>query len=85
MRKLCLLSLVWRGCAAYYIDVISETYNQVQNGERVAIFNENDYLEIAVNRGATTTTGGADRLFGVKLRDTIRIEFEPAGSKKALF
>jgi len=71
--------------SAYYIDVISETYNQVQNGERVAIFNENDYLEIAVNRGATTTTGGADRLFGVKLRDTIRIEFEPAGSKKSLF
>ncbi len=71
--------------SSYFIDAISETYNQVQNGERVAIFNENDYLEIAVNRGATTTTGGADRLFGVKLRDTIRIEFEPAGSKKTLF
>jgi S-adenosylmethionine hydrolase len=69
----------------YFIDVISETYNQVQAGEKVAIFNENDFLEIAVNRGATTTTGGADKLFGVKTRDLIKIEFNPKGSLKTLF
>ena len=69
----------------YFIDVISETYNQVQAGEKVAVFNENDFLEIAVNRGATTTTGGADKLFGVKTRDLIKIEFNPKGSLKTLF
>ena len=82
MRNLSLGELLFND---YFIDVISETYNQVQAGEKVAIFNENDFLEIAVNRGATTTTGGADKLFGVKTRDLIKIEFNPKGSLKTLF
>ena len=69
----------------YFIDAISNSYNQVQNGERVAVFNENDYLEIAVNRGATTTTGGANKLFGVKTRDLVKVDFSPKGSLKTLF
>lgn len=66
----------------YYIDRISKTYNEVSMGERVAIFNSNDLLEIAINRGANGSTGGADKLFGVRLGDIFRVEFAPAGSHK---
>ena len=65
----------------YYIDHISDTYNAVQQGERVALFNENNLLEIAINRGARQSTGGADNLFGVKQGDRLRIESTPAGSR----
>jgi S-adenosylmethionine hydrolase len=51
-------------------------------GERVAIFNSNNLLEIAVNRGANRSTGGADKLFGVRLGDIFRVEFTPAGSHR---
>lgn len=66
----------------YFIDRISKTYNEVSMGERVAIFNSNDLLEIAINRGANGSTGGADKLFGVRLGDIFRVEFAPAGSHK---
>ena len=68
----------------YYIDHISDTYNSVQQGERVALFNENNLLEIAINRGARQSTGGADILFGMKQGDRLRIESSPAGSRKTL-
>ena len=68
----------------YYIDHISDTYNAVQQGERVALFNENNLLEIAINRGARQSTGGADILFGMKQGDRLRIESSPAGSRKTL-
>ena len=68
----------------YYIVHISETYNAVQQGERVALFNENNLLEIVINRGARQSTGGADILFGMKLGDRLRIESSPAGSRKTL-
>lgn len=64
----------------YYIDEISPTYNAVTPGEKVAIFNQNGLLEIAINRGANGSNGGADRLFGIRLGDVIRIEFTPRGS-----
>ena len=50
----------------YYIDVISSSYNEVPAGERLALFNENELLEIAINRGANTVTGGAEKLMGIK-------------------
>jgi len=68
----------------YYIDTISTTYNEVSEGERVAIFNENGLLEIAINRGANGSGGGAEKLFGVHIGDIIRIEFTPRGSKDTL-
>ena len=43
----------------YFIDIISNTYNEVAQGEKVAIFNETGFLEIAINRGANASTGGA--------------------------
>ena len=68
----------------YYIDVISGAYNEVPQGERVAIFNENNLLEIAINRGASGSTGGAEQLFGLRRNDMIRIEFTPQGSRSTI-
>lgn len=68
----------------YFIDTISVTYNEVSEGEKVAIFNENGLLEIAINRGANGSGGGAEKLFGVHLGDVVRIEFTPRGSKETL-
>ena len=68
----------------YYIDEISKAYNEVAPGEKVAIFNNNDLLEIAINRGANNRNGGANMLFGLNINDTIRIEFTPRGSKETL-
>lgn len=68
----------------YYIDEISKTYNEVPPGEKLAFFNNNDLLEIAINRGAKSRNGGASSLFGLAMNDTIRIEFLPPGSKETL-
>jgi S-adenosylmethionine hydrolase len=68
----------------YFIDHISNTYNEVAQGEKVAIFNENGYLEIAINRGAKSTSGGAEQLFGLHKNDVVRIEFTPQGSRESL-
>jgi S-adenosylmethionine hydrolase len=68
----------------YYIDEISGAYNEVAPGEKVAIFNNNDFLEIAINRGAKSRNGGASTLFGLNINDIIRIEFTPRGSKETL-
>lgn len=68
----------------YYIDEISGAYSDKSQGETVAIFNENDYLEIAINRAASSKTGGADKLLGLSVGDILRIEFTPQGSHKTI-
>lgn len=68
----------------YHIDEVSVTYNQVPPGEKVAVFNQRGYLEIAINRGANGSNGGAERLFGIRLGDVIRIEFTPRGSRTTI-
>lgn len=68
----------------YFIDEISNSYNQVPEGEKVAIFNDAGFLEIAINRGAKNSTGGAQQLFGLNNGDIVRIEFTPAGSHERL-
>lgn len=68
----------------YFIDEVSATYNSVPNGEKVAIFNNNGLLEIAINRGANMSSGGAEKLFGVRIGDVIRIEFTPRGSRTTI-
>lgn len=57
------------------ISVLHETYSDVPEGERVAFFGDTGYLEIAVNKGVDGTGGGASRLFGLRVRDSVRIEF----------
>lgn len=68
----------------YYIDKIHSTYGDVPAGDRVAIFNSNGLLEIAINMGVPKNGGGANSLFGLKERDIIRIEFTPRGSKETI-
>ncbi|MFM7387519.1 MAG: S-adenosyl-l-methionine hydroxide adenosyltransferase family protein [Bacteroidota bacterium] len=66
------------------IDTISKAYNDVAMGDRVAIFNEEQRLEIAINRGANAGSGGADRLFGIRLGESVRVTFFPRGSVQKL-
>ncbi len=68
----------------YYIDVISNGYNEVPKGEKVAIFNDGGYLEIAINKGTPDNGGGASSLLGLRVGDIIRIEFTPRGSRETL-
>lgn len=53
----------------YNIDEISKAYNDVPEGEKLALFSSTGYLEIAINKGE------ASNLLGLKQNDTIRIEF----------
>lgn len=53
----------------YNIDEISKSYNEVPEGEKLALFSSTGYLEIAINKGE------ASSLLGLRQNDTIRIEF----------
>jgi S-adenosylmethionine hydrolase len=61
---------------SYGISKVSQSYNDVPPGEKMAIFGAGDFLEIAINRGVEGSGGGANKLFGLKLNDIIRVEFE---------
>ncbi len=61
--------------ADYDITRISQAYNEVPEGEKVALFSATGYLEIAINKGVEGSGGGANKLFGLKVNDTVRIEF----------
>lgn len=54
----------------YTITRLSKSYEDTENGEIVAFFNTNGYLEIALNRG------NAAGLLGLKVMDAIRVEFK---------
>ncbi|MCB9223489.1 MAG: SAM-dependent chlorinase/fluorinase [Crocinitomicaceae bacterium] len=72
----------------YFIENISSNYHDVPTGEKLAIFNDDGFLEIAINKGVQGAGGGASSLLGLHSKDTIRIEFHPKGSKdniEALF
>ena len=73
---------------SYHIDKISSNYYDVPPGEKLALFNDNGYLEIAINKGVKGSGGGAASLLGLDVKDLIRVEFHPKGSKdniEALF
>jgi S-adenosylmethionine hydrolase len=61
-------SIVFRR-SDYNINELQDNYSEVPEGEKLALFSTNDHLEIAINKG------NACKLFGIKLSDTIRIEF----------
>ena len=60
----------------YGIKKIAQSYNEVPPGERLAIFGAGNFLEIAINKGVEGSGGGANKLFGLKLNDVVRIEFQ---------
>jgi S-adenosylmethionine hydrolase len=45
-------------------------------GNEIAIFNENDVLEIAVYRSNPKRSGSANTLLGLKIQDAVIVEFE---------
>jgi S-adenosyl-L-methionine hydrolase (adenosine-forming) len=53
----------------YVIQQISNTYQDVPDGEKLALFSTTGEMEIAINKG------NAASLLGLRLGDTIRIEF----------
>ena len=62
--------------SGYSINKIHKSYGEVPEGERVALFSSSGFLEIAINKGVIGSGGGANQLFGLKLNDTITIEFK---------
>ncbi|MFN3918167.1 MAG: S-adenosyl-l-methionine hydroxide adenosyltransferase family protein [Flavobacteriales bacterium] len=62
--------------ASYDINTISKSYNDVPEGEKVALFSSSGHLEIAINKGVEGNGGGANKLFGLKINDIVTIQFE---------
>jgi len=60
---------IYFGRSRYIIENISKSYNDVPDGEMVALFSATGYLEIAINKG------GASGLLGLHLNDLVRIEW----------
>lgn len=57
--------------------VVKDTANMSQfDGEKLALFNSAEYLEIAIYKSNLTTVGGAATLLGIDYRDTVTVEFE---------
>lgn len=65
----------------YFIVNISSNYYDVPMGEKLALFNDDGFLEIAINKGVEGSGGGASSLLGMHVKDIVRIEFHPKGSK----
>jgi len=68
----------------YFIEQISDYYSDVPTGEKLAMFNDNGFLEIAINKGTVGSGGGASSLLGLNVKDMVRIEFHPKGSKNRI-
>ncbi len=45
-------------------------------GDLLALFNENGFLEIAIYKSNPKTIGSASTLLGLRFRDSISIEFK---------
>jgi S-adenosylmethionine hydrolase len=56
------------------LNKISRAYNEVPEGEKLAIFSGGGYLEIAINRGVEGSGGGASDLLGLEENDIVRVE-----------
>lgn len=65
----------------YFIERISKNYHEVPTAEKLALFNECGFLEIAINKGVSGNGGGAGSLLGLSVGEIIRMEFHPKGSK----
>lgn len=68
----------------YFIDTISNGYNEVPEGEKVALFNDSGHLEIAINKGTPENGGGAGSLLGLRVNEMVRVEFTPRGSHSTI-
>ncbi|MGO2101980.1 SAM hydrolase/SAM-dependent halogenase family protein [Psychroflexus halocasei] len=55
---------------------VAKEGRNIEDGRQLALFNSSDFLELAIYKSNPLTVGGAASLFGLKLRDTITINFE---------
>ncbi len=71
---------------SYIFTKIFDRYNEITNleipadkrnddGKRLALFNSDNYLEIAVYKSNLKTVGGASSLLGLNYRDTVTLRF----------
>ncbi len=61
-----------------YNDIVnydSELEKRNDDGKKLAIFNKDDFLEIAIYRSNLQSVGGASSLLGLNYRDTITVRF----------
>ena len=56
--------------SGYEIEAISQAYKDVDPGEKLALFGTSGNLEIAMNMG------NASSLLGLRMRDSVRIDFD---------
>lgn len=72
-RKLSPIKNIW----PKYSDIASSGQYDLKNyeGEKLAIFNEAGYLEIAIFKSNPLTVGSASSLLGLNYRDTVVVEF----------
>jgi S-adenosyl-L-methionine hydrolase (adenosine-forming) len=54
---------------------ISNAYNDVSEGEKLALFGSSGFLELAINRGTRQTGGSSSSLFAMRVNAPVRIEF----------
>lgn len=66
------------------IDHISGTYSDAEEGELVALFNLNGFLEIAINMGTSESGGGVSHMFRYFEKDKIRVVFYPKDSSNSI-
>jgi S-adenosylmethionine hydrolase len=58
----------------YYNEIVENSTNYLMKfGEMLAVFNENNYLEIAIYKGNPKTVGGANTLLGLYVGTEIKI------------
>lgn len=64
------------------ITKISKRYDEVANGQAVAVFNSDGHLEIAISNGAPGVGGGAAQLLGLNATDLVIVVFESEERRK---
>ena len=57
------------------LKVLNNLNLEVKDGEKLALFNSADYLELAIFRSNLKTVGGASTLLGLEYRDRVTIDF----------
>ncbi|MDW5289800.1 SAM-dependent chlorinase/fluorinase [Formosa sp. PL04] len=57
------------------VDFTKPASDRQAEGKGLVVFNSSNYLEIAIYKSNTTTVGGASTLMGLKLMDTITVNF----------
>ncbi|WP_434036430.1 SAM hydrolase/SAM-dependent halogenase family protein [Formosa sp. 4Alg 33] len=57
------------------VDFTKPAADRHTEGKGLVVFNSSNYLEIAIYKSNTTTVGGASTLMGLKLMDTITVNF----------